>query len=128
MKFLADVGIARSTVEALRERGQDATHLAEQGLQHLADAAILRKAREEQRILLTLDLDFGDLVAAGLHLRPSVVIFRLRNRSPSRVTTRLLQVLGSCPAELESGAVVIVEDAGHRVRRLPISSAADRPG
>jgi predicted nuclease of predicted toxin-antitoxin system len=34
-------------------------------------------AGREQRIVLTFDLDFGDLLAAGAHALPSVVIFRL---------------------------------------------------
>jgi hypothetical protein len=37
MRFLADMGLARSTVTFLRVRGHDAVHLREQGLQRLDD-------------------------------------------------------------------------------------------
>ena len=35
MKFLADMGLARSTVAFLRSRGHDAVHLRDEGLQRL---------------------------------------------------------------------------------------------
>jgi predicted nuclease of predicted toxin-antitoxin system len=120
MKFLADMGIARSTVGALRDAGHDAVHLREQGLQRLADLKILDKARDEGRVVLTFDLDFGELLAAGLHVSPSVVIFRLRRATPSAVSAKLLEVVEKESEELARGAVVIVQDARYRLRRLPI--------
>ena len=65
MRFLADMGISPKTVEFLRAEGHEAIHLYEQGLHRLADPAILTKARQEQWVLLTHDLDFGELVAAS---------------------------------------------------------------
>ena len=65
MKFLADMGISPKTVALLRGLGHDATHLQEQGLERLPDSTILTKARQEERILLTHDLGFGELVAAS---------------------------------------------------------------
>jgi predicted nuclease of predicted toxin-antitoxin system len=70
--------------------------------------------------VLTFDLDFGDIVAIARSEAPSVIIFRLRNQTPAAVNPRLFRVIGECEAELASGAIVIVEDEGFRVRRLPI--------
>jgi predicted nuclease of predicted toxin-antitoxin system len=120
MKFLADVGILMSTVRALRERGYDAVHLREQGLQRLPDPEILKKAAAEGRIVLTFDLDFGDLLALGIKQSPSVVIFRLHDETPASVNPRLLEVLNDRKRELEKGALIIVEDNRYRMRRLPI--------
>lgn len=61
MKFLADMGVSMSTVRSLRERGHNAVHLREEALHKLPDEKILEKARQEGRIVLTFDLDFGDL-------------------------------------------------------------------
>jgi predicted nuclease of predicted toxin-antitoxin system len=127
MRFLADMGVAGSTVKALRIRGHDAIHLREGGLGRLPDTAILEQARREGRIVLTFDLDFGDLLAAGLYDRPSVIIFRLRNQTPASVTPRLSEVLSERCQELEQGAVVIVEEARYRVRRLPIITREESP-
>ena len=127
MKFLADMGISMSTIQVLRSQGEDAVHIREEGLGQLPDAAILEKAREEGRVVLTFDLDFGDLLAAGVHPLPSVIIFRLRNQTPASVTPRLLKVLSECGDDLASGAVVTIEDTRYRLRRLPIEPAANRP-
>ena len=63
MNFLADMGISPRTVNWLRSQGYDAIHLTEQGLERISDRAILLKAQDEQRIILTVDLDFGFLLA-----------------------------------------------------------------
>lgn len=120
MKFLADMGISPDTVLWLRRLGYDAVHLHEQGLERLPDPEILSKAKEEQRVLLTHDLDFGYLLAISRAQLPSVVIFRLADMRPSSVNHHLENVLQRHTGELESGAVVIVTEGRTRVRMLPI--------
>jgi len=109
-----------STVKALRERGHDALHLREEGLHRLSDEEILEKARLEDRVLLTFDLDFGDLLAAGLHESPSAILFRLHNQTPSIVTERLFRLLAESGRYLTGNALIVVEETRYRVRRLPI--------
>ncbi len=120
MKFLCDMGVSTSTARALRERGHDVLHLREKGLRKLPDPDIVEKARQEERVILTFDLDFGDLLTAGLHRSPSVILFRLHNQTPPVVTRRLLALLSERSREIEEGAVIVVEDTRYRVRRLPI--------
>jgi hypothetical protein len=51
----------------------------------------------------------------------AVVIFRLRSAQTTQIIDRLQAVLASVAAEaLGEGAVVIVEPARLRIRRLPI--------
>lgn len=120
MRFLADMGVASSTVQELARTGHDAVHLRALGLQRLPDDEILAKARAERRIVLTFDLDFGDLLALGMQESPSVIIFRLRDETPRSVTPKLFEVIGQRAAELEAGAVVVVEEGRYRLRRLPL--------
>lgn len=82
MRFLADMGLSLKTVEWLREKDHEAIHLSEENLQRLPDSIILAKARDEQRVLLTCDLDFGQLMAASGENLPSVIILRLDNQNP----------------------------------------------
>jgi predicted nuclease of predicted toxin-antitoxin system len=79
-----------------------------------------RKAHDEHRVVLTLDLDFGELLAISGSATPSVVLFRMRNQTPAVVSGRLLQLLRDCEKALEDGAIIIVANDSHRVRRLPI--------
>jgi predicted nuclease of predicted toxin-antitoxin system len=120
VKFLADMGVSQSTIRILRERGHEVISLREQHLERMSDVAILDKAKREGCIVLTFDLDFGDLLSATMQLLPSVVIFRLQNQSPPSVISRLLEVISNCHDDLSAGAIVIVEHARYRVRRLPI--------
>jgi predicted nuclease of predicted toxin-antitoxin system len=79
------MGVSITTVEALRTAHHEAVHLREQGLIRLPDPAIVAKAAQEASIVLTFDLDFGDILAAAGSDAPSVIIFRLRNQTPASV-------------------------------------------
>jgi len=120
VRFLADMGVSMRVVEWLRNRGDDVVHLREQGLQRLPNGDIFQKATAEDRIVLTFDLDFGEIVASSHDPRTSVVVFRLRNTRTEHVIARLGRVLLESGAALGKGAVVIVEDSRHRVRLLPV--------
>ena len=123
MKFLADMGISPRTVAWLHSLGHDAIHLRDQGLERWPDSDILRKALEESRILLTHDLDFGELVAASGGSLPSVVIFRLRNMRPDAVHQALRQVLMRYSVELAQGVILSVSEGQVRLRVLPVSTS-----
>jgi predicted nuclease of predicted toxin-antitoxin system len=120
VKCLADMGIAISTVQTLRQHSHDLRHLSEEGLERLPDPLILDKAGREGRIVITCDLDFADLLALGAHTLPSVILLRLQNQTPGSVTPRLLQVLTECRDALTTGAIVTIEETRYRLRRLPI--------
>ncbi len=120
MRFLADMGVSMRVVGWLRSEGHDTVHLREQGSQRLPNGRIFAKAHQERRVVLTFDLDFGELLAATASKIVSVVLFRLRNTRTDHVIMRLQHVLSESSDELEQGAVVLVEDGRHRVRKLPI--------
>ncbi|WP_434684564.1 DUF5615 family PIN-like protein [Pseudanabaena minima] len=120
MKFLGDMGISPRTIALLRERGYDAIHLVEQNLERMPDPSILQKSRQEGRILLTVDLDFTQLLAISGESLPSVILFRLGNVSREVVNTYLLSVLTNYSTELESGAIISVNEGSIRLRRLPL--------
>lgn len=121
MRFLADMGISPKAVVFLQSLGYDAVHLHHQGLDRLPDPAILEKARNEQYVLLTHDLDFSELVAVGGTRLPSVTIFRLRNMHPERVNRFLREIIARNREALEQGAIVSVTEGRIRVRLLPLS-------
>ena len=121
MKFLADMGISPKTVAFLKALGHDAIHLHDQNLDRLPDPEIFQKAYHEERILLTHDLVFGELVAASEARLPSVVIFRLRNMHPEKVNQYLGIVIEQHRQALEMGAVVSVTEGQIRVRLVPIT-------
>jgi hypothetical protein len=52
--------------------------------------------------------------------RPSVVIFRLSDERADSVNRRLEAVLAERLADLDTGALILVEDTRYRTRKLPI--------
>ena len=119
MKFLADMGISPRVVSKLRERGHDAVHLQEGGLGRLPDGDILTKARAEGRVLLTHDLDFGELLAASGGKLPSVIIFRLKDMRAENVNFHLFGILEKQSSALDKGVICSVTEHRVRIRELP---------
>jgi predicted nuclease of predicted toxin-antitoxin system len=120
MRFLADMGISLRTVEWLRDNGHDVVHLRDEGLQRLPDPEILEKARLENRILLTIDLDFAQLLAISRSSLPSVVLFRLGNENYNQINDCLNILIEDYSEDLFSGAMISVSSKSFRVRKLPI--------
>ncbi len=82
----------------------------------------MKKARDENRILLTHDLDFGELIAASGDKLPSIVIFRLRNMSPENVNRYISDILKWHREKLEQGTIISVTEGQIRVRLLPVKT------
>jgi len=122
MRFLADMGVSMRIVEWLRSVGYDAIHLAEQELHKLPDYDVMCKAIAENRILLTMDLDFTRLAAsAGIESLLIVVIFRLDDCRPLNVRTRLFAIMETLETLVAHGSAIIsVSESKVRIRRLPI--------
>lgn len=75
MKFLADANVEFRLVEWLRGQGHDVLWGA-QLAPRLGDDVLLEIARSEDRVLLTHDLDFGELVFRQRLASSSVVLMR----------------------------------------------------
>lgn len=120
MRFLADAGISPQTVEFLRQLGHEATHVRTLGMQRAPDAQVIALARTDGSVVLSFDLDFGDLLALRVMDKPSVILFRLADERAESVNRGLSTVLNERMTELESGALILVQDTRYRVRKLPI--------
>jgi predicted nuclease of predicted toxin-antitoxin system len=120
VRFLLDMGISPKTAVFLIQSGHEASHLVSEGLERLPDPEILGKARRENAVLLTHDLDFADLLAASGDDLPSVIIFRLRSMRPQIVNRYLEMILSQHEERLRQGVILSVTDASIRSRALPL--------
>jgi len=123
MRFLLDMGISVDVTSVLADLGHDAVHIHARGLGTLSDTEIMQLAISEGRTVIAHDLDFANLLAASAALLPSVVIFRLRDMRPERVTARLLAVITAHATDLEAGAVISVSELQIRLRHLPLDAS-----
>ena len=74
MRFLANENVPGDTIRALRSEGWDVASITEER-PSISDAEVLAKARAENRIVITFDRDYGELIYARNHAPPPGVIY-----------------------------------------------------
>ena len=120
MKILVDESLSARVARLLAVAGHDAVHVGDLGLLGALDEAVLDAAQTDDRVLVSADTDFGELLAIGAFTKPSVVLVR---RSPHAVEDQaelLLRCLDAAGEELVNGAIVVLTPTRLRVRSLPI--------
>lgn len=122
MRILLDQGLPRSAAGLLREAGLDALHTAECGLARAMDWAILDYARDEDRLVITLDSNFHALLALANATGPSVIRIRIQGIRAEAMVTLIQQVLAQCAEDIAKGCKVSVQDDRIGVRRFPIGT------
>ncbi len=120
MKLLIDMNLSHRLCPMLADAGHKATHWSEIGDPRADDRELLLRAKREGSVLLTHDLDFGAILAATGFDSPSVVQIRRRNILPESLVNVLTHTLSAYRAELEQGALIIVDEIKSRVRMLPL--------
>ena len=118
MKFLIDQDVYTFTIRFLKNAGYDDIVLvAERGLAQADDEEILVTAQRENRVLITRDRDYGNLVFVK-HLGKGVIYLRIPPAKMEQVHEELLSVLRTYTTEELENAFIVVEATGHRVRKL----------
>jgi len=120
LKFLANMNISPLTVEELKQKGWDIIRVSEVMDARTRDLDVLHFAREQNRVLITQDLDFSTLLALGGHTKPSVINLRVENARPDFIANRIMEVVSEMEKELKEGVVISVDEISARFRSLPI--------
>ncbi len=85
------------------------------------DSEILQVAVDDGRVIVSADIDFGDLLASSNAADPSVLLLRRQDRRrAAELAALILANLDEVAEDLESGAIVVLGQQRIRVRRLPI--------
>ena len=118
--FLANMNISPITVEALRNHGWDIIRVSEVMDEKSKDIDVLVYAQKQNRVVITQDLDFSQILALRGYAKPSLINLRFENARPDFVTARIIDVVASMEKELEEGVVVTVDETSARYKNLPI--------
>jgi predicted nuclease of predicted toxin-antitoxin system len=116
--FLVDENTSRTLVPALREAGFHAEHIYDAGLQGHPDDEIFSYAQMHQQTIITIDLDFANIIDyPPPHF--GIVILRLSNSAST--TTLIREVVNGLNAlgdrESLANTLIIIEPGRLRIRR-----------
>ena len=120
IKILIDMNLSPLWVPLLQDAGWSATHWSTVGDPQATDRTIVDWAEANGYIVFTHDLDFGTILALTHRMGPSVLQVRGQDVLPDHMGDLVLAAIRQHETDLESGAVVVVDERKRRVRILPI--------
>ncbi len=121
LKFLADMPISPKTVAFLCESGYEAVRIFDIGMKDAEDYEIVDYANKNDYIILTMDLDFGAIIALRNLSKPSVITCRLENLEVFQIKDLLDKRLDGIKEYLLKCSIIIFEEFRVRIRELPIN-------
>ena len=115
-RFLVDESCPRAVVDALRADEHDVVYAADSN-RRADDTVLVALAQSEDRVIVTEDFDFGELLIRRQLKAPGAMVLYLPRLSPEERATRLMSVL-SLPKIVLVDRLTIV--SARRVRQRPL--------
>jgi predicted nuclease of predicted toxin-antitoxin system len=120
-RYLANENFPLGVAQTLRGQGDDVVHASEV-LAGSSDSVILQTALDQDRVLLTFDQDFGELVFRhGNPPAPGIVLFRLYQLPPDAVIAALESFFAAKPNL--RGLFTVVSPGQYRQTALPVDAS-----
>jgi len=116
MKFKTDENLPIQTAELLRQAGYDALTILEQGMGGEADHNIAVVCQQEERIIVTLDLDFADIRTYPPAEYAGIIVLRLQNHAQPHVLQVFQQLIRALETQPVSRQLWIVDEERIRIR------------
>jgi len=122
MKFLFDESVELRLGSFLKAQGHDVKAIATDYTYGTEDEEVLKIAKSEQRILITNDKDFGELVFRYLHPHTGVILLRLKRVPFQMRQERLAEVIATYKHALRHFLIVTLYTV--RIRKTVQQEAA----
>ena len=117
LRFLADESCDFTVVRGLRATGYDVVAISDTA-RGAADLAVIAQAVAEERIFITEDTDFGQLVYAHAHTSSGVILIRFPAPARGNLVKQVLQLMEQAGDHLK-GAFVVLQPERTRIGRSP---------
>ncbi len=116
-----DMPVTPQAVAHPEAKGHDAVHASAVGFGEKPDIEILERARAEDRIVITADLDYPRLLALLKLDRPGVILFRGGSHSDAEMLALLDRVFAQAQTLNLESSITVVDQRRIRRRSLPVS-------
>ena len=123
MKFLLDVNASGAIFQWLVDRGHDVRAVGDKNAK-MTDEDIINWAIEDERIIITTDTDFEEMI--WRQGRSHSGVLRLENLPRTERIMLLKDALNGFGKDLEQGCIIIAKRNKFRIRRLPSSTEANQ--
>ena len=115
-KFKVDENLPTEAAELLASAGHDAVTVRDQRMVGQPDTNVAKVCRQEDRVVVTLDLDFADIRTYPPADYAGIIVFRLTLLDKFHVLSVLQRLLPVLEREPLVGKLWIVDESSVRVR------------
>jgi predicted nuclease of predicted toxin-antitoxin system len=116
MKIKIDENLPSEVARVLKDAGHDASTAIDEGLGGTSDETLMAKTVSEGRILLTLDVGFGDIRRYPPHDYPGIVVFRLERHDREHLEGMTRRLASLLERESVENRLWVVSEARVRIR------------
>ena len=112
IKFLFDANLSPESAEFVRSLNYDTTSVLEENLGQISDEKVVKIAKKEKRIIITHDLDFGEIYHFKEEGKIGILVLRLKNQTVEATNDVLEKFLNKKVLEkrkLEKSLIIINE-------------------
>lgn len=117
MKLLLDQDVYEATARFLIELNHDVVRVRELGMARAGDEENLLKAQELNRVFVTRDKDYGNLVFIK-RIKSGVLYLRVLPSDIKQIHAELERVLNLYDEQKLKSAFVVIESGRHRFRKI----------
>jgi len=119
VRFFLDENMPKSSAEMLNDLGFEIEHARSAGLKGKPDKEIAKYAKEQEAILITKDLDFGNILWYDEDSHHGLLIIRLpHDYSAKQITAKLREFIDNLDVENLVGHITILELGRYRIRDM----------
>ncbi len=116
MNFKVDENLPEEVSTLLGGAGYEADTVADEGLSGVDDRIISEVCRSERRVLVTLDLDFANVLAYPPEEHCGIIVLRTKSQDKRTILALTLRVVKAIQRASPDRQLWIVEEDRVRVR------------
>ena len=117
MRVKLDENITAAAKALIAQHGHEVDTVADEGLAGATDSVLIEACRSDARMLVTLDVGFGNLRAYQPGTHNGIVLLRLADQRPDATLDVLRRFLIGHVLDELAGALIVVSDDRVRIRR-----------